>query len=512
MIVAKSNQVALMDQTTIKDYAIPGIVLMEHAAMAVCDVVSKDRKSILVVCGVGNNGGDGFAIARNLIQRGEKVTVLGVGNPLHLKNDAKIMYDSLAHIETGLFWYEVCSEKKLDHLFQNCDVIVDAIFGTGCNREVSEGYLEVIERINKKKAYVISVDIPSGVNSDNGKIMGACVKASLTVTFTLPKLGNILYPGAKASERLKVVDIGIPQKVLEGFVFEYETIDQDTIRRLPSRKTDGHKFTYGKVLIIAGSKDMSGAAYMAAMAAYRTGTGLVEILTHESCRISLQCALPEAIIKTYQDDCESIEKAIETVSQQIESYDAVLIGPGLGQSESAQHLLAFVLLQPYVPIIMDADALNLLSANFDILLESSAPIIMTPHIGEMSRLTKFPTEAINENTVEFAQAFSKSNQVITVLKSHRTVVCNQEGLCCINLCGNDGMATAGSGDVLAGIIASLVGQGIEPFESGVLGVAIHSLSGDLAYRNIGRHGLMAHNIIDAIPKIMMSTDSQNREE
>ena len=504
MIIAKSNQMVMMDQRTIKDYAIPGVVLMEHAAMAVCDIVPKHSQSILVVCGIGNNGGDGFAIARNLIQRGQNVTVLGVGNPSHLKNDAKIMYDSLAHIETGLFWYDVCSEKKLDLLFQSCDVIVDAVFGTGCNRVVSDGYLEVIGRMNRAKAYVISVDIPSGVNSDNGKIMGICVKANLTVTFTLPKLGNILYPGARASEVLKVVDIGIPQKVLEDFVFEYETIDQDTLRRLPSRKTEGHKFTYGKVLMIAGSKDMSGAAYLSAMAAYRTGTGLVEILTHESCRISLQCALPEAIVRTYQDEFESLEKIFESIG--LESYDAILIGPGLGQSDVALRLLDVTLKQPTVPIILDADALNLVSKNVDILLESSAPIIMTPHIGEMSRLTKFPPEAILENTVEFAQAFSKSNQVMTVLKSHRTVVCNPEGYTCINLCGNDGMATAGSGDVLAGVITSLVGQGLDPYLSSVFGVAIHSLSGDVACESEGHHGLMAKDIIEAIPKIMMKNE------
>jgi len=468
MIIAKSNQMVMMDQRTIKDYAIPGVVLMEHAAMAVCEMVPRHCQSILVVCGVGNNGGDGFAIARNLIQRGEKVRVLGVGNPLHLKNDAKIMYDSLAHIETDLFWYEVCNEKKLDHLFASCDVIVDAIFGTGCNRVVSDGYLEVIERMNQKEAYVISVDIPSGVNSDNGKIMGVCVKANLTVTFTLPKLGNILYPGAKASKVLKVVDIGIPQKILEAFTFEYETID--------------HKFSYGKVLMIAGSKDMSGAAYMAALAAYRTGTGLVEILTHESSRISLQCALPEAIVRTYQDGYESLDLAIETMN--LESYDAILIGPGLGQSDAGERLLNITLKQSSVPIILDADALNLLSKNMDLILESSVPIIMTPHIGEMSRLTKFPSEAILDNTVEFAQAFSKTNQVITVLKSHRTVVCNAEGFTCINLCGNDGMATAGSGDVLAGV-------------------------GDLATEKIGRHGLMAKDIIEAISKIMMENEPRN---
>ncbi|MCF8018381.1 MAG: NAD(P)H-hydrate dehydratase [Vallitaleaceae bacterium] len=507
MIIAKSNQMVMMDQKAIKAYAIPGVVLMEHAAMAVCEMVPKGSQSILVVCGVGNNGGDGFAIARNLIQRGEKVTVLGVGNPLQLKNDAKIMYDCFAHIETGLFWYEVCSEKKLDQLFHNCDVIVDAIFGTGCNRVVSDGYLDVIGRMNQRKAYVISVDIPSGVNSDNGKIMGVCVKANLTVTFTLPKLGNILYPGARASEALKVVDIGIPQKVLEGFVFEYETIDQDTLKRLPARRTDGHKFTYGRILIIAGSEDMSGAAYMSALAAYRTGTGLVEILTHESCRISLQCALPEAIVRTYQDANKSLENVFETLN--LDNYDAILIGPGLGQSDVAKRLLELTLAQPSVPIVIDADALNLLSENMDIILASSAPIIMTPHVGEMSRLTQFPSEAILENTIEFAQAFSKSNQVITVLKSHRTVVCNSEGFTCINICGNDGMATAGSGDVLAGVIASLVGQGLEPYKSSVFGVAIHSLAGDLASEIIGRHGLMAKDIIEAIPKIMMENDQLN---
>jgi NAD(P)H-hydrate epimerase len=499
MIITKSKEMKAIDQKAINDYGIPGTILMEHAAICVCEEIYNLGKKVTIICGTGNNGGDGFAIARNLSMNGKIVTVIGIGRQEALVGDALIMYQSISHLDLNIHWYDKNQDFIYSCLLYESDVIVDAIFGTGCNRVVEGNHLKMIQQMNKAKAYTISVDMPSGVNSDNGKVMGLSVCADLCVTFTLPKLGNLLYPGASSCKRLKIVNIGIPQKVLEDFSFDYETIDQETLVYMPIRVDESHKNTYGKILVIAGSTGMSGAAYLAAKAAYRCGTGLVEILTHEDCKQALQSSLPEAIISTYNNDNVVLR---EGLLNQLHQYKAILIGPGISKSDIAYEWLEFVLTQSEVPVVIDADGLNLLSKHMELLENCVVPLILTPHIGEMTRLTLYPTSAILENTIEFAQAFSKANQVTTVLKSGRTVVSTPDGKCCINVCGNHGMATAGSGDVLAGVIVSLLGQGANPTKSAVLGVAIHSLAGDLAAKDKGYSGLMASDIIDAIPYVL----------
>lgn len=502
MILTKSATMHSIDKKTIEDCHIPGILLMEHAAVAVVDAVPQNLARGTVVCSTGNNGGDGLAAARLLLNRGCSVSVVMTGDPFNIKPDAKIMFDALEHLNIDILWFKEETFDEVRALLLNSDFIVDAIFGIGCSRVIKDDYYKLISLVNEAETFVVSVDIPSGVNSDNGKIMGIHVNADVTVTFTLPKLGNILYPGALASKQLKVVDIGIPQSVLEQYEFSYETLDSETLRLLPSRRTVSHKMSYGRILIIAGSKGMSGAAYLASKSAYRSGGGLVEIVTHDSCKQELQVTIPEAIVTTYTDDFESLQEVMERLVLQIDQYDVILVGPGMTTSEASGRWLEFSLTQGTVPVVVDADGLNLLSKNLEVLEEVNVPLVLTPHIGEMARLTGYPGSAVLENTVEFSQAFSKSHNVVVALKSARTVVTNQKGDCCINICGNDGMATAGSGDVLAGIITGLIGQGVEPYKGACVGVALHSLAGDAAAAKTGKYSMMASDIIDNIETIL----------
>lgn len=502
MIVSKSSQMLEIDKKTIEDYKIPGILLMEHAAKAVADEVPESYSRGVVICGTGNNGGDGLAVARLLNLKGHQVDVIVVGDYNNFKEDARTMYTALEQLDVEITWFYEETYTQCECMLLDADYIIDAVFGIGCSRAIKGDYHKLITLANESPAYTISVDIPSGVNSDNGKIMSIHIKADLTVTFTLPKVGNLLYPGALATKQLKVVEIGVPQKVLEGFEFSYETLDQQTLNYMPKRHPVSHKMSYGKLLVIAGSKGMSGAASLAVRSAYRTGAGLVQVVSHESCKNALQSTVPEAIVTTYTDDFESLQAVMDDLALHIDQYSAILIGPGLSISEASARWLEFALSQPNLPVVVDADGLNILAKNLEMLEEVTVPITLTPHIGEMARLTGYPNSAILENTVEFSQAFSKSHNVVVALKSGRTVVTNPQGACCINVCGNDGMATAGSGDVLAGVVVGLVGQGLDVFKGTCVGVALHSIAGDLAAQHKSHYGLMASDIIESIPEVL----------
>lgn len=502
MIVAKSAQMLEIDKKTIEDYKIPGILLMEHAAMKVVESVPKGLTNGAVICGTGNNGGDGLAVARLLACQGHSVSVVVVGDYNNFKADARTMYEALEKLPVEVTWFYDETYEKVEKLLKSSQYIIDAVFGIGCSRAIKGDYHKLISYANASQAYVVSVDIPSGINSDNGKIMGVHIEADVAVTFTLPKLGNLLYPGALAAKQLKVVDIGIPQAVLEQYAFTYETLDRTTLMYMPGRHPVSHKMSYGRLLVIAGSKGMSGAASLAARSAYRSGAGLVQVVTHESCKPELQTTVPEAIVTSYADDFESLQAVMDELALHIDDYDGILIGPGLSTSEASARWLEFALSQPSLPVVIDADGLNLLARNLEMLEEVTVPLVLTPHIGEMARLTGYPGSAVLENTVEFAQAFSKSHNLVVVLKSGRTVVTGPDGACCINVCGNDGMATAGSGDVLGGIIVGMIGQGLGPFRGACVGVALHSAAGDEAAAELSRYSVMAGDIIEYIPKVL----------
>lgn len=491
------------DETAIKEYGIGSLVLMERAALETANaVIRKYGKDIYVgvMAGSGNNGGDGIAIARILHESGIRVEINMVGEAKKLTEETKIQLEIAKKLQIPISY---CVEHTL------YDVIIDAIFGIGITRAVEGKYRKAIEEINASKAKVVAVDIPSGVNTDNGSIMGCAVKADMTVTFAYRKIGIMLYPGASCAGEVVCVPIGIPNVITNKKRTGVVTFtEKETDLTLPNRSSSGNKGTFGKVLFVAGSRSMGGACQLSALAAYRIGAGMVRVFTAEENRESLLRKLPEAIVDTYQDqDDEGVigEAERRTLVDGIAWADVIAIGPGLSLSNRAQDLLRTVFECCGKPLVMDADALNILAKD-DTLLErlrfgrrkTDTDIVLTPHLGEFSRLTKCPVSEIKKDMLGACKAFTKKYDVSLVCKDARTIVTKRGKLIYLNSSGNDGMATAGAGDVLTGIVSGLLAQGMSGFEAAVIGTYAHGLAGDDARNNASAYFIMAQDIINAL--------------
>ncbi len=490
-----AEQMKTCDSTEINHYGVPSIVLMERAALAVRDVILErwpKALKILVICGSGNNGGDGFAVARLLNMAGRRADVLFVGS--HSR-----MTDETAK-EAEIFTNHSGTILPDDSCVKGYDLIVDALFGIGLSREVIGRYADIIHAVNRSDAPVVAIDIPSGVGADDGRVLGCAVRADVTVTMAYAKLGLMLYPGAEYCGEVIVADIGITTAGLrEEPVTALE--DGDLLSLLPPRKRTANKGTYGKLLVIAGTRNMAGAACLAGRAAYRTGCGLVCICSHEDNRLILQTALPEAIYAPWQED----------INRWLDWADAVAIGPGLGQGEDSLQLLIQVLQNWDGPLVLDADALNLMAAHPELLPAadesgdavpgSTAPAVITPHPGEMARLIPSDIAGILSEPVAAARDYAERSGLVTVLKGARTVIADGEETY-LNLTGNEGMATGGSGDVLTGIIGSLLAQGLRPMEAAKAGVLLHGMAGDAAAAALGTRSMTAADIADHLPDVM----------
>lgn len=488
-----------IDQYAINTVGIPSLVLMEKAAMKIVEqITEKHDKSerILAVCGTGNNGGDGVASARMLHELGYSVDVYLVGSKARASEQMKVQLNIIGNLGMSILNSAKISEYT---------VIIDALFGVGLGRDIEGIYADVIEEINASDAVVWAVDLPSGINGSNGKKLGVAIKADYTVTFGYQKLGLILYPGCEYAGTVEVVDIGFPKQAIEHIhpqAFYYEPAD---IQKMPQRKERSNKGTFGRVLVIAGSKNMSGAAYLSAKAAYRTGAGLVKILTDESNRAILQSMLPEAILSTYQSDCLDTKM----IQRELEWATVVVLGPGIGTGEIAQKLVSFVTANIKIPLILDADAINLLADDEKYVIKNKidqnaklhlpSSVILTPHLREMSRLTKLPLHHIVSDV--FTVASEYRGEYVLVLKDARTIVVNEDQMY-LNVSGNNGMATAGSGDVLTGVIAGLVAQGMGNFDAATMGVYLHGIAGDYAAKEKNCYSVMASDIIDALSYIL----------
>lgn len=486
------NQMKEIDRFSIKEIKIPSLVLMERAALAVCEKVKKKfdtNSSVLCVCGNGNNGADAAACARILAGMEFDTAVCLVGNMEKATEEMKLQMQ----INENLGIKIVTLDEIPDY-----DVIIDGIFGIGLSREVTGEYGEAIRSINEAPGKKISVDIPSGISTD-GKVLGIAVKADYTVTFGYLKTGLILYPGNEYAGEITVGECGFAPAAIEHVgrkKFIYETED---IGRLPVRKQDSNKGTYGKVLVIAGSKNMCGAAYFSAKAAYRCGAGLVRILTAADNREALQKLLPEAVLSFYDDISR------ENLKEQIAWADTLVIGPGLSTGEKAAGLLyeSLILLEEYdrknKKVLLDADALNILSR--DQAQDKVKGCVITPHLGEMSRLIHKEIPEIKENIIKEAEEFAERYSCVCVLKDARTIVSDGENIY-VNVSGNSGMATAGSGDVLTGIIAGMYANGMELFEGAALGTYLHGCAGDEAKKRLGEYFMKADDIADNIKNVI----------
>ena len=486
------------DERTSSSMFISSEVLMERAALAVVDSVlglAEEEKikspRILVVAGTGNNGGDGFAAGRILMEKKMKVDFCLIGDEEKCSPAEKNEIASVRALDDEKEIFSAVPERHYH-------IIIDAIFGIALNREVGGKFAEAVEAVNlqaENGAKVVSIDIPSGVNADNGHIMGTAVRADRTVACAFKKPGLLLNPGAIMAGRITTASIGITERSFVKKPLITAPTEEDLV--LPKRVSDSNKGTYGKVLIVAGSDEICGAAVLAASAALRTGCGMVRVFTHENNRVAIQGLLPEALITSYNKSSKLTDK----LKKALEWCDSVVIGPGIGTGSQAEEMLSFVLNEARVPMVLDADALNIIAKNQELPGSNSADIVITPHIGEMSRLTGLTIEKIKMHPIETARDFAAAYNLVCVLKDARTVTVMPDGKTVINTSGNDGMSTAGSGDVLAGMAGSLMAQGVKAKEAAWRAVYLHGAAGDRAKEKNGAHTMLASDIISSISEL-----------
>ena len=526
-----------VDSYSINTLGIPSVVLMERAALSVTEAIESKVKGnihtdIICVCGRGNNGADGLAVARQLYLKGYNVDVYIINSHASTKE-----FDIQLNIIKNLGIECINSPD-----FSKYGVIVDALFGNGLSRELAGEARIVVDTINKcstsvRSQYtqnsdnngnrlVVAVDIPSGISASTGVVMGSAVNADITVTFGFEKIGHILYPAASYCGKIIRKDIGFaqyPDMTRNIFTYDYSDISD----MLPLRKPDGKKGTFGKALVIAGSRLYGGAAVLSSRAAARIGAGLVRTLTHISNRTAVITGNMECIVDTYDTDeeCGDFVKNTETLVDKCICWaDVVCIGPGLSMEESAVKLVRSVSAKKNIKKLYDADALNIIAqykieldgSNDDVDYEaggnsgnasykddmSDKNVVVTPHIGEMSRLTGLDIAMIKNNPIDTARTYSREHNCVCVLKDARTIVSDGERVY-INMSGNDGMATGGSGDVLSGIITGLMAQGLTTFEASALGVYIHGCAGDEAALSNGKYSMVAGDIIDNIKNVLI---------
>ncbi len=482
---------------------VPSIVLMENAAIACVNELKKDfdlsGKSVAVFCGKGNNGGDGLAIARHLYNMGVDTCVFLVSGNSY-SGDAKINFDIVSGMDIPLD--TVTEAEGLEYVVRSFDIVVDAILGTGINGNVRGMAYDVIKIINENAKYVLSVDVPSGINSDSGEICGVCINADKTVTFAGYKIGMFMYPAADCTGEIVVDMISMPQAAVDSQNIKINVTDDEFIRSvIKPRNSNSQKGDYGKLLIIAGSKGMSGAAYMAAEAALKSGTGLITLASCESVNTALEAKTTE--VMTYAlEDCDGhiSSDAIPKVIQLLEKADAVLIGPGLGRSVDSEELVRSVLHKSRVPVIVDADAINAVANNKELLSECACDLIFTPHLMEMSRLTGLDISYIEENRIQISREFCEENGAVLLLKGPHTVVTAPSLLQYINITGNPGLASGGSGDVLAGIIAAFSARGIDCDKAAAAAAYIHGKAGDIAKEKYGVESMSAADVLKCLPE------------
>ena len=492
-------QMKAADQYTIQKLGVPSLELMEHAAQA-CVQVLEDEKvdlsHVCVVCGSGNNGGDGFAIARILQNNRYSVETFCVGNPEHYTEETQEQMHRLQECG-GKITYGMPQEDSYS-------VIIDAVFGVGLSRKVEGRYRQVIEQMNRMRGTKFAVDIPSGLSATTGCILGCAFKADYTVTFQLKKIGLELSQGRTMAGRVIVPDIGISTDSICEDQEIVRTAGKDIYRKmLPDRPEDSNKGTYGRLLVIAGSKGMAGAAYLNAHAAYMTGAGLVRIYTSSDNREILQTLLPEAIITTYE------EYNKEELLSLLTWADSVCIGSGLGMSRLSEKILKTVIEYVKVPCLIDADGLNLLAENKNYLNQmAERRFVITPHMKEMSRFTGTPVEELKADRIQILKDFISRYRITCVLKDSRTLIASEEKGIRMNLTGNSAMAKAGSGDVLAGMISGWMVQEKEAEDAAELGTYIHGLSGDLAKFEKGVYSVMARDLIEYISKALMKLEEE----
>lgn len=513
MKLVTSAQMREIDRESIEKLGIPGPVLMENAGRGIAErilstIITPDEKTrVAVFCGKGNNGGDGFVVARYLKEAGVETFVYYLGPPEKLSPDAKLNFDRATGSNISLT--EILSRQDLPEQLE-ADWIVDALFGTGFEGTPRDLSKEIIEYINCQSLPVIAVDMPSGLNADTGGHEGEVVRADHTLTLAQPKYGLFVSPGRELSGSVRVVPIGIPEEVVNRLAPDVDLLTPEFVREnLPVRKPDGHKGDFGKLFLLAGSTGLTGAAALAAKSALRSGCGLVKV----GCPRSVQPIVATCVIEATSVPLPDVAKkgalalrGLGEIRQHLRDHDAVVIGPGLGTNHETAELVRRLLSKLEKPAIVDADGLNALAGHLDILKRIKSPIILTPHPGEFARLTGDKTAADIHGRIAAAKSFASENDVVLVLKGSPTVVAGPDGKCAVNPTGNNGMAAGGSGDVLSGIIGTLLAQGLGAFEAASVGVYIHGLAGDIAADDLSARSMIAGDMLDTLGDAFMAME------
>ena len=491
MKVCTVNEMREADRGAAEKFGIPSIVLMENAAIA-CVLELTGFDSFTILCGKGNNAGDGFAIARHLINRGKSVklyTLLG----REFSGDSKTNFDILKNMSVPC--RSLDKEALIDDI-KLSDCVIDAVFGTGIRGEISDEISEVFDIANQLANYVLSVDVPSGTDADTGRILKNAIKADKTVTFGAYKKGLLLFPAADFAGEVTVSDISLPKGILDNV--KIEVTDGVLAKSLmPKRHRNSHKGDYGKILIIGGSTGMAGAVCLAARAAFKAGAGLVTACVPKEINDIVQKTVLEAMTVSVDFKTEQ-----ERILKVVNDFDAVLFGNGLGREPYAVELLENLLKTVKVPLVIDADGLFALSKKSELLSLCGENTVLTPHTMEMARLLGISAKDVEDSRFDTAYDFAQKNKLTLVLKGNHTIITAPDGAQRVNITGNSGMATAGSGDVLAGILAGIMPSVGNAFDAAALAVYIHGKAGDFAARSIGEVSLAAGDIVEAVSHIL----------
>lgn len=500
MRVSSVAQMRSMDRSAIDQYSIPEVLLMENAALAVVRVIRRywpvAGQRWLALCGTGNNGGDGLAVARLLHSLGAQVTVMVLGDPARYGGAAAVNYAAAQAL--GLPITQVTEAAAITRALETCDGVVDGLLGTGLARPVEGLYAAAIEGVNTAGKPVVSIDIPSGVNGDTGQVMGVVVRADYTVTFGLPKFGNLIYPGAGLGGELWVSHISFPPALYDAASVQAATNDP---LPLPPRDPAGHKGDFGEALFVAGAATYYGAPYFGALAFMKAGGGYSRLATpaHLAPYIAMRAAEVVYLPQAETASGALAHSNLDGLMQVIEKMDFVVAGPGASLDEETQALIRDLAKACPKPLLLDGDGLTAVSRDLDQVRGRSAPTILTPHMGEMARLTGLSVGEIAQDQVSALRRTASDLNAIIVLKGAHSLIGYPDGRVYVNLSGNAGMATAGSGDVLTGTIAAMAGLGLPVEDAARQGVFVHGLAGDLAAARHGQDGITAQDILEALP-------------
>ena len=510
MLVCTAAQMQELDRITIEDYGIPGVVLMEVAGRGVVDVITRERPPegrVVILCGSGNNAGDGFVIARHLQARGYRVTVYLVADRSKIQGDALVNLEVLERLGTDLQPLQTEEElARAESGLVHGSVVVDALLGTGLNSEVRGQYRRVLERANRCRGLKVAVDVPSGINADSGEVMGVAFDADHTVTFGLPKVGLVSHPGVDRVGELHVVDIGIPPGATADRDFAAELLEPEHIGRwLMDRPRWGHKGTYGHLLVIAGSEGKTGAAVLCGEAALRCGVGLATVASPREAMRAMEAKTREVMLAPLCPEGAELDGSDPVVKHCVDllrGKAALAIGPGIPRGPGMQRLICRLIREVTTPIVIDADGLNELAGALDCLDDATAPVVLTPHPGEMARLSGLSAAEVQANRIAVATELAGKRGVYVALKGACTVIAAPDGRVYINPTGNSGMGSGGTGDVLTGLVGGFLAQQQDPLDALCLGVFIHGLAGDRAAMRHGQHGLLASDLLAEVGGVM----------